>query len=157
MTRKLGGDLKETLMGLRVGDTFYVETNRPWWQFWRPRARKYVITSLGGSEVFPAADEQHQQALASYLANLTQPLPEHPQFGVWLPIESAPRDVEIDTFGEFLPYHSSVDTYFIREARDTISSNSPYPLMRTQHQFQDMCGVYTRTHWMPLPTPPKGE
>lgn len=72
----------------------------------------------------------------------------------WKPIETATKNVDIDTFGFFIPYKRTERTW-IRKTDDYISGSSPYPLTETYFKHDDLYGTYTRTHWMPLPEPPK--
>ena len=57
----------------------------------------------------------------------------------WQPIETAPKDIEIDTFGEFRPIHSD-EVFFIRFPEDWIGSNTPYPIVRTGFEHDGMYG-----------------
>ena len=72
----------------------------------------------------------------------------------WQPIETMPRDIDIDTYGEFMPVHSD-KILLIRNPNDWVSSNTPYPLVKTYFSYNDMSGRYTRTHWKYPATPPK--
>jgi hypothetical protein len=70
----------------------------------------------------------------------------------WKPFVDCPRDVEIDTYGEFRPHHS--DKIFpMRFANYYISSNTPYPLTATNQQLNGMSGTYIRTHWRYITCP----
>jgi len=72
----------------------------------------------------------------------------------WQPIETAPREIKIDTYGIFLPHHSDIEIP-IRLPNDEMWTNAPYPYTKTNFEYEDMCGRYTRTHWMHPPQPPE--
>lgn len=101
-------------------------------------------------------NEQDRRNLQSELDKIKSELLNKTQQLEWKDISTAPRDLEIITFGVFT-CNGTHDTWKIKFANDVISSASPYPYTRTYHEYSYRIGTYIRTHWMQLPEVPKEE
>lgn len=71
----------------------------------------------------------------------------------WQPIDTAPKDVPMDTYGVFKSRTGKPDK-MIRYCDDIFWSSTVRPLTRTYYDHDGDTGDYTRTHWMPLPERP---
>jgi hypothetical protein len=79
---------------------------------------------------------------------------KHTVQNYWRSIESVPLDVLLYTCGIFRPSYSESEIYIVHKD-DYISSNTPFTVWSTGYMHNGMHGKYERTHWMPLPQPPK--
>lgn len=64
----------------------------------------------------------------------------------WQPIETMPRNVNIDTKGVFHAKAANLK-YTLTKFDENISDNTVYPLVTTYFEHNGMVGTYTRTEW----------
>ena len=73
----------------------------------------------------------------------------------WQDISTAPRDTDIDTYGELRAKPGGELIKHLRLADDFISANTVNPITKTNVLMDGYHGNYVRTHWRPVPPAPR--
>ena len=111
----------------------------------RARLALEALPEEGFGVKFEEWAENHFQVIEKALRLAADP---------WMPIETAPRDVEIDIYGYLVEKGGGEKIYF-RRTNHYISANTVYPFTTTNFETDDgTVGTYYKTHWMPLPAAP---